>query len=149
MAILNIVKEGDPILRQTAKPVDKVTKRIKILVKDMLKTMYESNGAGLAAPQVAVSERIVVIDVGEGPLVLLNPKILETSGKERDSEGCLSIPGRFEYITRAAKVKVAAMDLKGHSFIIEGEGFLARALQHEIEHLDGILYIDHLNDENN
>jgi peptide deformylase len=145
VATLKIVTLGDPILRRKAQPVAKITKRLRNLAKDMLDTLYKENGAGLAAPQIGVSERLVVIDVGKGPLVLFNPEILAREGQVRDSEGCLSIPGRSEYITRAQKVRVKFTDLHGQTLTMEGEDLLARAFQHEIDHLDGVLYIDYLN----
>ncbi len=145
--ILPLITVPDPILRQKARPVKKVSKRIKTLAQDMLETMYAADGVGLAAPQVGVSERVIVLDVGQGPLVLINPQIVSKSGQDRDVEGCLSIPERRAYITRAAKVKVTALNLDGKKIELEGEGILARALQHEIEHLDGILFIDHLSKE--
>ncbi|HOJ78189.1 MAG TPA: peptide deformylase [Bacillota bacterium] len=142
--ILKIVKEGDPVLREQAKAIPKITKRIKKLAKDMLDTMYNANGVGLAAPQVGISERIIVIDVGKGPIVLVNPEIIAAEGKEKDTEGCLSIPGRSEYVTRAAHVEVSALNLDGDTIKVEGSGLLARALQHEIDHLNGILFIDYV-----
>jgi peptide deformylase len=145
MAVLKIVTNGDPILRRKAQPVAKITKRLRNLAKNMLDTLYEANGCGLAAPQIGVSERVVVIDVGKGPLVLINPEITVREGQARDSEGCLSIPGRSEYITRAQKVRVNFIDLRGKTVTMEGEDLLARAFQHEIDHLDGILFIDYLN----
>lgn len=144
MALLTIRTEGDPVLRRKAKEILKFTKRLRQLAKDMLDTMYHAKGVGLAAPQIGVSERLIVIDVGDGPLILANPKIIFKADEERDVEGCLSIPGRSEYITRAAKVKVSAINTEGKPVMLEGEGLLARALQHEIDHLDGILFIDHL-----
>lgn len=148
LAILPIRYEDDPVLRKKSKEITKVTKRIRQLAKDMLDTMYKAKGVGLAAPQVGVSERLIVIDVGQGPLVLINPKIISCSGDDRDVEGCLSIPGRSEYITRSAKVKASALNPDGKSFVVEGEGLLARALQHEIDHLDGVLFIDYLTKDN-
>jgi peptide deformylase len=145
MAVLKIVINGDPILRRKAQTVEKITKRLRNLAKDMLDTLYEANGCGLAAPQVGVSERLVVIDVGKGPIVLINPEIVAREGQARDSEGCLSIPGRNEYITRAQKVRVNFLDLHGKTVTMEGEDLLARAFQHEIDHLHGILFIDYLN----
>ncbi|NLW55757.1 MAG: peptide deformylase [Firmicutes bacterium] len=145
--ILPLITVPDPILRQKARPVKKVSKRIRTLAQNMLETMYDAEGVGLAAPQVGVAERVIVIDVGQGPLVLINPKLVSKSGQERDVEGCLSIPGRRAYVTRAAKVKVTGLNLEGKKIELEGEGILARALQHEIEHLDGILFIDHLAEE--
>jgi peptide deformylase len=145
MAVLKILTNGDPILRHKAQPVVKITKRLRNLAKDMLDTLYGANGCGLAAPQIGVSERVVVIDVGKGPLVLINPEITVREGQARDSEGCLSIPGRSEYVTRAQKVRVNFMDLRGKTVTMDGEDLLARAFQHEIDHLDGILFIDYLN----
>lgn len=144
MAILKILTEGDPILRQKSKPVTKITKRLRDLVKDMLETMYHAKGVGLAAPQVGVTERIVVIDAGEGPIVLINPTVTSAEGQIKDVEGCLSIPGRNEYITRAERVTVQALNLEGKPIQLEGTELLARAFQHEIDHLDGILFIDYL-----
>jgi len=144
---LKIYGENEPVLRLKAKPISKITKRHRVLVKDMLETMYHANGVGLAAPQVGVSERLIVIDVGDGPIVLFNPQIVAAEGQDRDVEGCLSIPGRSEYITRAAKVKATGINLDGKPVTVEGEGLLARALQHEIDHLDGILFIDYLKEQ--
>jgi peptide deformylase len=144
MALLKIVTEEDPVLRKKAKEIDKITKRLRELAKDMLDTMYQAKGVGLAAPQVGVSERLIVIDVGEGPIVLINPSIVESSGEIRDIEGCLSIPGRNEYITRAEKAIVTGMNLDGKKLRLESSELLARAFQHEIDHLNGILFIDHL-----
>lgn len=142
MALLPIIKLGDDVLRKIAKPVDKVTKKKKKLVKDMIETMYEADGVGLAAPQIGLSERIVVIDVGEGPFALFNPEIKEAEGSEIDVEGCLSIPGQKGYVKRAAKVVVEAINEDEKLVRIEAEGLLARCLQHEIDHLNGILFID-------
>lgn len=144
MAILKILTEGNPILRQKAKEVTKITKRQRILVRDMLETMYNANGVGLAAPQIGISDRLVVIDVGEGPIVLFNPEITLCEGENKDVEGCLSIPGRNEYIVRAQKVSVSYVNLEGKRVTVTGEGLLARAFQHEIDHLNGILFIDYL-----
>ncbi len=144
MAILKIVTEENPVLRQKSKEITQVSKRVKILAKNMLETLYDAPGVGLAAPQVGVLERIIVIDVGDGPIVLINPQILSREGENRDVEGCLSIPGRNEYITRANKVVVTGMDLNGKKVKLEGSGLLARAFQHEIDHLNGILFIDYL-----
>ena len=144
MAILKILTEEAPILRQKAKEVTKISKRYRLLIRDMLETMYQANGVGLAAPQIGISERLVVIDVGDGPLVLINPQITLCEGENKDVEGCLSIPGRNEYITRAQKATVSYVNLEGKKVTVTGEGLLARALQHEIDHLDGILFIDYL-----
>ena len=119
-----------------------MTLRTKILIGDMLETMYECNGVGLAAPQVGVLKRIVVIDVGEGPIVLINPQIIESSGEQTGEEGCLSVPGKFGIVTRPDRVKVRAFDENMNEFEMEGEGLLARAFCHELDHLDGKLYVE-------
>lgn len=142
MAILPIVKEGDPVLRQVAKKVPKITKRILKLLNDMEDTLYAADGVGLAAPQVGVSERLVVIDVGDGPMHMINPEIVSREGREVDTEGCLSIPGIYGYVERAAKVTVVWTDERGKSRRTEATGLLARAFQHEIDHLDGVLFTD-------
>jgi len=142
MAVLKIVKLGDPVLRQPTEPVTKITKKISRLIQNMIETMYAADGVGLAAPQVGVSKKIVVIDVGDGPIVLINPKIVSGSGEDIDVEGCLSIPGKQAYVKRMAEVVVKALDGEGKPIKIEGRGYLARALQHEIDHLNGILFID-------
>lgn len=144
MAQLKIHTVDDPILRKKAQTITKITKKLRLLAKDMLDTMYHANGVGLAAPQVGISERMVVIDVGEGPIILINPVITKSEGENRDVEGCLSLPGRNEYITRADRASVAAIDLNGKEINLTGEGLLARAFQHEIDHLNGILFIDYL-----
>ena len=144
MALRTIRTEGDPVLRKVSKPVKEVTPKIVTLVDDMLDTMYEAMGVGLAAPQVGILKRIVVIDIGEGPIVLINPEILETSGEQTGDEGCLSLPGESHEVERPNYVKVKAFNEKGEEFILEGEELLARAILHENDHLDGILYIDHV-----
>jgi peptide deformylase len=148
LAILKILTQEEPILRQKSKEISKITKRQRLLVKDMLETMYDANGVGLAAPQIGISDRLVVIDVGDGPLVLFNPQIILCEGNNRDVEGCLSLPGRNEYITRAEKTTVSYINIEGKKATITGSGLLARALQHEIDHLEGILFIDYLTKEN-
>lgn len=142
MALLPIRLEGDPVLRKVAEPVSKVTRRTRKLIRDMKETMYEANGVGLAAPQVGVSERVIVVDVGEGFLALVNPVIESKEGSQVDVEGCLSIPGVLGYVERADRVVVFGMDEDGHSRRVEASGFMARALQHEIDHLNGILFTD-------
>lgn len=142
MAILPIRKEGDPVLRKRARPVPKVTKRIVKLLQDMEETMYAADGVGLAAPQVGISERLIVVDVGDGPIHLVNPVLVSAEGSVIDAEGCLSIPGVVGYVERAQKVVVDGLDMKGRPRRIEAEDWLARALQHEIDHLDGILFTD-------
>lgn len=148
MAIRNIRIMGDPILEKVCKEVKEVTPRIKELIEDMLETMYDANGVGLAAPQVGVLKRIVVIDVtGEDPIVLINPRILETSGEQTGGEGCLSLPGKSGTVTRPNYVKVKAYDRDMNPFEIEGTELLARAFCHEIDHLDGHMYVEKVEGE--
>lgn len=142
MALRNIRTEGDPILRKKCRVVENVDERTRELVGDMLETMYDADGVGLAAPQVGVLKRIVVIDVGEGPIVMINPEITEQSGSQTGQEGCLSIPGKAGIVTRPMYVKAKAYDLDMKEYTIEGEELLARAICHELAHLDGGLYID-------
>ena len=143
MALRTIRVQGDSVLTKKSRTVDKMTPRIGELITDMLDTMYDAMGVGLAAPQVGILKRIVVIDVGEGPIVLINPEILETSGEQTGDEGCLSVPGMAGQVTRPNYVKVKAMDEDMNEVIYEGTELLARAFCHEIDHLDGKLYIDH------
>lgn len=147
MAIRIIREEGEPVLRKVCKPVKEITPKIAELVDDMLDTMYDENGVGLAAPQVGMLKRIVVIDIGEGPVVLINPEIVETSGEQTGREGCLSVPGKMAIVTRPNYAKVKAVDITGQNIIVEGEELMARALCHEIDHLDGILYVDKMEGE--
>lgn len=146
MALRNIREMGDDILNKKAKTVKEMTERNRILIEDMLETMYEANGVGLAAPQVGILKRIVVIDVSPGeepdPIILINPEILETSGEQTGYEGCLSVPGRSGIVTRPNYAKVKAQDINMKEIIVEGEELLARALCHEIDHLDGHLYVE-------
>lgn len=142
MAIRTIRLSTDEVLRKTCKPIREITPNLLTLLDDMADTMYEANGVGLAAPQVGILKRAVIIDIGEGLVELLNPEILEVSGSQTDDEGCLSLPGKYAPVERPNYVKVKAMDREGNEFIIEGEELMARALCHEIDHLDGILYID-------
>ncbi|WP_027623408.1 peptide deformylase [Clostridium lundense] len=142
MALRNIRKYGDDLLRKKSRTVEKIDGRINTLLDDMLETMYENNGVGLAAPQVGILKRVVVIDIGEGPLFLINPEILETEGSYIDEEGCLSIPGEQGEVERPYRVKVKALNREGKEIIVEGEELLARALCHEIDHLNGILFVD-------
>ena len=142
MAIRNLRIEGDPILRKTSKEVKELTPKIVELVDDMLETMYEANGVGLAAPQVGVLKRIVVIDVGEGPIVLINPEITRTEGSQTGDEGCLSVPGKAGTVTRPNEVTVRFKGEDGEWFELEGTELLARAICHECDHLDGKLYVD-------
>lgn len=142
MAVLKIVEVGDPVLREPTKPIIKVTKKTQKLIQDMFDTMYAADGLGLAAPQVGVNAKLVVIDIGEGPLTLINPEIKTATGEEIDVEGCLSVPGKQAYVKRAQVVMVEALNEKGKPVRIEADGLFARCLQHEIDHLNGILYID-------
>lgn len=142
MALRTIRVQGDSVLTKKSRAVDKMTPRIGELITDMLDTMYDAMGVGLAAPQVGILKRIVVIDVGEGPIVLINPEILETSGEQTGDEGCLSVPGMAGQVTRPNYVKVKALDVNMNEQIYEGEGLLARAFCHEIDHLDGKMYTE-------
>ena len=142
MALRTIRVQGDSVLTKKSRTVDKMTPRIGELITDMLDTMYDAMGVGLAAPQVGILKRIVVIDVGEGPIVLINPEILETSGEQTGDEGCLSFPGMAGQVTRPNYVKVKALDVNMDEQIYEGEGLLARAFCHEIDHLDGKMYTE-------
>lgn len=143
MAIRNIRLDGDEILRKKCKPVTKMTERTLTLIDDMFDTMYESNGVGLAAPQVGVLKRIVVIDVmDDNPLVLINPEIIEADGEQIGEEGCLSLPGLSGEVARPAHVVCKALNEDMEEYTIEGEGLLARCICHELDHLDGVLYKD-------
>lgn len=142
MAIREIRISGDEILTKKCKPVTKMTMRTQILIGDMLDTMYEHFGVGLAAPQVGILKRVVVIDIGEGPIVMLNPEIIETSGEQTGEEGCLSLPGKYGIVTRPEHVKVRFLNEDMEEVEMEGEGLLARAFCHEIDHLEGQMYMD-------
>ena len=142
MALRNLRYDGDPILRKTCREVEEVTPRIEQLIDDMFDTMYEENGVGLAGPQVGVLKRIFVIDIGEGPLEFINPQIIEESGSQTGGEGCLSLPGKIATVTRPNHVICEAYNRKMEKFTIEAEELLARAICHENDHLDGILYKD-------
>ena len=142
MAIREVRIMGDDILEKQCKPVTKMTMRTKILIEDMLDTMYEKYGVGLAAPQVGVLKQIVVIDVGEGPIVLINPEIIKTEGSQTGDEGCLSVPGKAGIVTRPNEVTVRFTGEDGNTYDLEGTELLARAICHECDHLDGKLYVD-------
>lgn len=142
MALRTIRTEGDAVLNKISKPVKEMTPKVLALITDMLDTMYDSMGVGLAAPQVGILKRIVVIDVGDGPMVLINPEILEMEGEQTGDEGCLSVPGMAGKVTRPNYVKVKALDIDMKEVIYEGEELLARAFCHEIDHLDGHLYTE-------
>lgn len=144
MALRTIRIMGDEILLKNCREVKEITPRISTLIQDMLETMYHAQGVGLAAPQVGVLKQIVVIDVseeGDSPLVLINPELLELSGEQTGQEGCLSVPGKSGVVTRANYCKVKAYNEKMEEIIVEGEGLLARAIQHEVDHLAGVLYV--------
>ena len=147
MAIRTIREIGDDVLTKVCKEVPKMTLRTRILIEDMLDTMYQAAGVGLAAPQVGILKRIVVIDVGEGPIVMINPEILETSGEQTGEEGCLSVPGKAGVVTRPNYVKARALNENMEEYIIEGEELLARAICHELDHLDGHLYVEKVEGE--
>jgi peptide deformylase len=145
MAIRNIREVGDKVLNKVAKEIKEVDKKLLILIEDMLDTMYDASGVGLAAPQVGILKRLVVIDVseeGNEPIILINPEIIERDGEQIGDEGCLSVPGKVGTVSRPEYVKVKAYNEKMEEYIIEGTGLLARAFCHEIDHLDGKLYVD-------
>ena len=147
MAILNILHFPDPRLRNKALPVEKVDDDVRQLAHDMLETMYEAPGIGLAATQVNVQKRVIVIDISEDksePLVLVNPELIETNGEREFQEGCLSVPEAYELVTRADTIRFKALDLDGNPFERDAEGLLATCVQHEIDHLDGKLFVDYL-----
>ena len=143
MAIRIIKKNDDPVLREVSKPVKNINSNVIKLLEDMAETMYDAEGVGLAAPQVGILKRVVVIDIGEGLIEFINPEMIEKSGEQTGPEGCLSFPGLSGEVCRADYVKVKALDRHGAEFTIEAEGFLARALQHEIDHLNGVVFLDH------
>lgn len=143
MAIRNIRIEGDPILGKISKPVVEMSNKLLTLIDDMFDTMYEANGVGLAAPQVGILKRIIVMDVsedGDEPIVMINPEIIDRDGSQTGEEGCLSAPGKSGVVTRSEYVKVRAFDENMQIFELEGNGLLARCIQHEIDHLEGIMY---------
>ena len=142
MALRNIRKLGDDVLRKKCRIVETIDDRILTLLNDMADTMYDANGVGLAAPQVGVLKRIAVIDVGDGLIELINPEITSVSGSETTDEGCLSVPGKYGKVERPTKVSVKATNRFGEQYELTGEGLLARALCHEIDHLDGIVFVD-------
>lgn len=142
MAIRKIRIFGEEVLRKKSRPVLEFNERLWTLLDDMAETMYDANGVGLAAPQVGILRRVVVIDVGDGLVELINPKVVMVAGKQNGSEGCLSYPGKYGMVERPMKVVVQAQDRFGNTFTIKGKELLARALSHEIDHLNGILYTD-------
>ncbi|XID91247.1 peptide deformylase [Paenibacillaceae bacterium WGS1546] len=143
MSVLQIVPFGESILRKKAKPIEGITPKIAKLLDDMAETLYASDGrAGLAAPQVGILRRAIVMDCGDGLIELINPEIVETSGEQEGPEACLSYPGYHGYVKRAEYVKITTMNRQGETVELEGEGFLARCIQHEIDHLNGVLFVD-------
>lgn len=142
MALRNIRKLGDDILRKKCRPVEVIDEKILTLLDDMAETMYAANGVGLAAPQIGILKRIVTIDIGEGLLELINPEIVSCEGNVKDTEGCLSVPGKCGYVVRPDKVTVSALNRDGEKITLTGEGLLAKAFCHEIDHLDGIVFVD-------
>ena len=142
MALRTIRVQGDPVLEKVCREITEVTPKIQTLASDMLETMYDACGVGLAAPQVGILRRIVVIDIGDGPLIMINPVILETSGEQTGDEGCLSLPGKSGQVTRPNYVKAKYYDLDMNEVVVEGEALLARAICHELDHLDGHMYTE-------
>lgn len=144
MAIRNIVKDGDPILTKVCRPVEKFDEKLSMLLDDMIDTVRDANGAGLAAPQVGILRRVVVVDVDDQMIELVNPEIVQTRGVQDGAEGCLSFPGQYGMVKRPMHVKVRAQDRKGNFFEVEGEELMARAFCHEIDHLNGIVFKTHV-----
>lgn len=142
MALRTIRIQGDPVLEKTCREITEITPKIEDLIDDMLETMYDANGVGLAAPQVGILKRLVVIDIGDGPIVMINPVILETGGEQTGDEGCLSLPGKAGCVTRPNYVKARAFDENMEEYEIEGTELLARAICHELDHLDGHMYTE-------
>ena len=147
MALRQIRTVGDPVLTKTCKEIKEITPKILELADDMLETMYEANGVGLAAPQVGILKRMVVIDIGDGPILMINPEIIETSGTQTGDEGCLSLPGKAGTVTRPNYVKTRAFNEDGDEYEIEGTELLARAICHELDHLDGHMYTEKVEGE--
>ena len=147
MALREIRVQGDPVLTKVCKEIKEITPRIQDLIEDMIETMYEANGVGLAAPQVGILKRLVVIDVGEGPIVMINPRITAQDGEQTGDEGCLSVPGKAGCVTRPNYVKARFFDEEMNECEVEGEGLLARAICHELDHLEGHLYVEKVEGE--
>ncbi|MCI8418680.1 MAG: peptide deformylase [Lachnospiraceae bacterium] len=147
MAIRNVRELGDEVLRKKSREVKEITPRIRELIDDMFETMYEKDGVGLAAPQVGILKRIVVIDTGEEPLLMINPRILETRDSQTGGEGCLSVPGKVGTVTRPNYVRAEAYDENLERFEVEGTELLARAICHELDHLEGVMYVDKVEGE--
>ncbi len=144
MAIRNILKDEDPTLRKVCRPVTEFNERLWQLLDDMADTMHEAAGVGLAGPQVGILRRVVVMDVGEGVIEAINPEIVATEGEQTGEEGCLSFPGKWGMVTRPYKVKMKAQNRHGKWFFLTGEELLARCMCHEIDHLDGVVFLDHV-----
>lgn len=144
MAIRKVIENGEPVLRKTAKEVTEIDEKTKILIEDMIETLHQYNGVGLAAPQVGILKRIIVIDIydGNGPMVLINPKIIKTKGEQTVEEGCLSFPNQYAKVVRPQEAIVEALNEEGEKIRVEGRELLAQALMHEIDHLNGILFVD-------
>ena len=142
MALRQIIQVGDPVLRKKSKKVEKIDAKLIQLLEDMVETMYDADGVGLAAPQVGILKRVVVIDIGEGVIELINPEIIEMRGEQLDEEGCLSVIGESGLVNRPNYVKVKALNRNGEEIILEGTELLARAICHEVDHLEGILFTD-------
>lgn len=148
MTVKGILPFGDPVLRKKAKPVEELSPRMLRILDDMGETLYAASGrAGLAAPQIGILRRLIVMDCGAGLVELINPEILEMSGEETGPEGCLSYPGYYGFVKRAAAVKVRTLNRQGESVTMEAQGYLARCIQHEVDHLNGVLFIDHVRDQ--
>lgn len=148
MALRNVVKVGDPILNKKSRTVEKFDDRLAVLIDDMFDTMYDAEGVGLAAVQVGMLRRVVVLDCGDGPIELVNPEITKAEGEQREQEGCLSLPGQYGVTVRPAKVQVKAQDRNGKWHVYTGEGLKARCFCHELDHLEGILFTDKTIKEN-
>ncbi|HWR31027.1 MAG TPA: peptide deformylase [Negativicutes bacterium] len=142
MSVIEIRKAGDPVLKEKSKPVLKITKQTRALLDNLVETLRDANGAGLAAPQIGVSLRVIVIDIGDGLIELINPEIIESEGSETTTEGCLSFPGMWGEVERFTCVTVQGLDRHGNPVNLKGDGMLARAFQHEIDHLDGVLFVE-------
>jgi peptide deformylase len=147
MALRNLRLEGDEILRKQSREIKNINERIKILADDMIETMKENDGIGLAAPQVGILKRIIVVDIGQGPLVMVNPDILEKDGEQIINEGCLSVPNKNGNVKRPEKLKVTYTDLEGDKHTIKTEGLLSVVISHEVDHLNGVLFIDKVIEE--